>query len=164
MYVFQFTHYAGCVLVLTLLSLCSNEVLEGEFTLADHVVTYSSGTAIAKFPEKGLLVTRDLQDQGAAILYCCSFFFMADFFQRVRWLTVEVVLYVMCLSLVCTRLRDRKVGGWWCMEIPTAWTVLTCREVRVEEVCRGEGVSMCRGEGMSMCRGEGMSMCRGVQR
>ncbi len=41
-----------------------SEVLEGEFVLADHTVHYASGTSIARFPEDGLLVARDLNDQG----------------------------------------------------------------------------------------------------
>lgn len=43
----------------------SSEVLEGDFSLADHAVTYASGSSIAQWPEEGHLVTRDLNDQGA---------------------------------------------------------------------------------------------------
>ena len=42
----------------------SNEVLEGEFNLVNHKVSYASGTSIAQWPSEGLLVARDLNDQG----------------------------------------------------------------------------------------------------
>ncbi len=40
------------------------QVLEGEFSLADHNVNYASGTSIAHWPEGGGLVARDLNNQG----------------------------------------------------------------------------------------------------
>ncbi len=46
------------------------QVLEGEFSLADHIVNYASGTSIAHWPEGGGgLVARDLNDQGECVLY-----------------------------------------------------------------------------------------------
>ena len=42
----------------------SDEVLEGEFTLAARTVSYLSGTAIAQWPEDGQLIARELSDQG----------------------------------------------------------------------------------------------------
>ena len=42
----------------------SDEVLEGEFSLADHKVHFASGSSIARFPEDGFLITRDLNNQG----------------------------------------------------------------------------------------------------
>ena len=46
------------------------QVLEGEFSLADHIVNYASGTSIAHWPESGGgLIARDLNDQGECVLY-----------------------------------------------------------------------------------------------
>ena len=42
----------------------SGEVLEGEFELADHKISYASGTSIAWWPEEGVVIARDLNDQG----------------------------------------------------------------------------------------------------
>ena len=42
----------------------SSEVLEGEFELADHKISYASGTSIARWPEGGVVIARDLNDQG----------------------------------------------------------------------------------------------------
>jgi membrane-bound transcription factor site-1 protease len=42
----------------------SGEVLEGEFELADHKISYASGTSIARWPEGGVVIARDLNDQG----------------------------------------------------------------------------------------------------
>ena len=42
----------------------SGEVLEGEFELADHKISYASGTNIARWPEEGVIIARDLNDQG----------------------------------------------------------------------------------------------------
>ena len=42
----------------------SSEVLEGEFDLADHKISYASGTSIARWPSDGVLIARDLNDQG----------------------------------------------------------------------------------------------------
>ena len=42
----------------------SGEVLEGEFSLADRQVQYASGTSIARFPDDGHLIARDLSNQG----------------------------------------------------------------------------------------------------
>ena len=42
----------------------SGEVLEGEFELADHKISYASGTSIARWPEEGVTIARDLNDQG----------------------------------------------------------------------------------------------------
>ena len=54
--------------VLVLLRLfCSEEVLDGDFSLAEHEVHYASGTGIARFPSDGLLVAKDLHDQGKEI-------------------------------------------------------------------------------------------------
>jgi hypothetical protein len=38
----------------------SGEVLEGEFELADHKISFASGTSIAQWP----VIARDLNDQG----------------------------------------------------------------------------------------------------
>lgn len=46
----------------------SDEVLEGEFSLATRTVSYSSGAGLARWPEAGQLISRDLSDQGR-ILY-----------------------------------------------------------------------------------------------
>ena len=42
----------------------SSEVVEGETVVNDHKLHYASGTAIARFPEDGLLLARDLNHQG----------------------------------------------------------------------------------------------------
>ena len=42
----------------------SSEVLEGEFELADHKISYASGTSMARWPEGGVVIARDLNDQG----------------------------------------------------------------------------------------------------
>ena len=42
----------------------SGEVLEGEFELADHKISYASGTSIARWPDEGVVIARDLNDQG----------------------------------------------------------------------------------------------------
>lgn len=42
----------------------SNEVLEGEFSLAARTVSYLSGAGIAAWPEEGQLIARRLTDQG----------------------------------------------------------------------------------------------------
>lgn len=42
----------------------SSEVLEGETVVADHKLHYASGTAIARFPDDGFLLARDLNHQG----------------------------------------------------------------------------------------------------
>ena len=48
----------------------SGEVLEGEFELADHKVSYASGTSIARWPEEGVVIARDLNDQGGQEKTC----------------------------------------------------------------------------------------------
>ncbi|CAH1170188.1 unnamed protein product [Phaedon cochleariae] len=45
-----------------------NRVFEGHFKLNDHEVYYASGTSIRKFPENGIVISRQLSDQGAQIL------------------------------------------------------------------------------------------------
>ena len=45
----------------------SGEVLEGEFSLADHRVHYASGTSIARFPDEGHIIARDLNNQGGPV-------------------------------------------------------------------------------------------------
>lgn len=50
----------------------SDEVLEGEFSLADHKVHFASGSSIARFPDDGLLVTRDLNNQGSEVVHGSS--------------------------------------------------------------------------------------------
>ena len=42
----------------------SGEVLEGEFELAEHKVSYASGTSIARWPSEGIVIAKDLNDQG----------------------------------------------------------------------------------------------------
>ncbi|XP_062501119.1 membrane-bound transcription factor site-1 protease-like [Corticium candelabrum] len=46
----------------------SNQVFEGEFSLAEHSVYYASGTSIAKFPRDGLVLVKDLHDQDHEVL------------------------------------------------------------------------------------------------
>ena len=41
----------------------SGEVLEGEFELADHKISYASGTSIAWWLEGGVVIARDLNNQ-----------------------------------------------------------------------------------------------------
>lgn len=45
-----------------------DRVWEGDFTLGDHAMHYSSGTSIVRFPPSGVLVARPLRDQGADVL------------------------------------------------------------------------------------------------
>lgn len=42
----------------------SGEVLEGDFELAEHKVSYASGTSIARWPNEGVVIAKDLNDQG----------------------------------------------------------------------------------------------------
>lgn len=42
----------------------SDEVLEGEFSLATRTVSYLSGAGIAQWPQQGQLIARELSDQG----------------------------------------------------------------------------------------------------
>ena len=42
----------------------SNEVLEGEFSLATRTVSYLSGAGIAEWPSGGQLIAREFSDQG----------------------------------------------------------------------------------------------------
>jgi hypothetical protein len=42
----------------------SGEILEGEFELADHKISYASGTSIAQWLEGGVVIARDLNDPG----------------------------------------------------------------------------------------------------
>lgn len=42
----------------------SNEVLEGDFSLATRTVSYLSGAGIAQWPKEGQLIARDLTNQG----------------------------------------------------------------------------------------------------
>jgi membrane-bound transcription factor site-1 protease len=46
----------------------SSEVLEGEMTVSDHKIHFASGTAIARFPQDGFLLARDLNDQGSEVV------------------------------------------------------------------------------------------------
>ena len=61
------------MLVCTLRLFCSEEVLDGDFSLAEHEVHYASGTGIARFPSDGLLVAKDLHDQGKGVSLICLF-------------------------------------------------------------------------------------------
>lgn len=45
-----------------------DRVWEGEFTIGDHSMYYASGTSIIRFPSKGVLVSKSLNDQGADVL------------------------------------------------------------------------------------------------
>jgi membrane-bound transcription factor site-1 protease len=45
----------------------SDEVLDGEFALGDHTVSYSSGVGILSFPTSGYLYTATLQDQASDV-------------------------------------------------------------------------------------------------
>ena len=48
----------------------SNEVLEGDFSLATRTVSYLSGAGIAQWPKDGQLIARELTNQGRlSILY-----------------------------------------------------------------------------------------------
>jgi hypothetical protein len=44
-------------------------VLEGDFTLGGHEMHYASGTSLLRFPESGVVVTKDLRDHGEYIIY-----------------------------------------------------------------------------------------------
>ena len=50
----------------------SSEVVEGETMVNDHKLHYASGTAIARFPEDGSLLARDLNHQGTYSIYTCT--------------------------------------------------------------------------------------------
>uniref|UniRef100_A0A3P8W639 Membrane-bound transcription factor site-1 protease n=1 Tax=Cynoglossus semilaevis TaxID=244447 RepID=A0A3P8W639_CYNSE len=41
---------------------------EGDFTLADHDMYYASGCSIARFPEDGIVIAKNLKDQGLEVL------------------------------------------------------------------------------------------------
>lgn len=44
-----------------------DRVFEGEYKIGDHDMYYASGTSIARFPEDGILVSRQLKDQGITV-------------------------------------------------------------------------------------------------
>uniref|UniRef100_A0A665UQG2 Membrane-bound transcription factor site-1 protease n=1 Tax=Echeneis naucrates TaxID=173247 RepID=A0A665UQG2_ECHNA len=46
----------------------SDGLYEGEFTLADHDMYYASGCSIARFPEDGIVIAKNLKDQGLEVL------------------------------------------------------------------------------------------------
>uniref|UniRef100_A0A8C5N646 Membrane-bound transcription factor site-1 protease n=1 Tax=Gouania willdenowi TaxID=441366 RepID=A0A8C5N646_GOUWI len=46
----------------------SDGLYEGEFTLADHDMYYASGCSIARFPEEGIVIAKNLKDQGLEVL------------------------------------------------------------------------------------------------
>lgn len=48
----------------------SNEVLEGEFSLATRTVSYLSGAGIAQWPTGGQLIAREFSDQGVYMRAC----------------------------------------------------------------------------------------------
>ena len=45
-----------------------SNVYEGTFYLGHHTTYYASGTSLVNFPSDGLVITRDLQDQGSEIV------------------------------------------------------------------------------------------------
>jgi len=45
-----------------------DHVYEGEFKIGDHDMYYASGTSIVQFPESGILIKRELKDQGKEVL------------------------------------------------------------------------------------------------
>lgn len=45
-----------------------DHVYEGDFKIGDHDMYYASGTSIVQFPENGLLIKRELKDQGKEVL------------------------------------------------------------------------------------------------
>lgn len=45
----------------------SNKVFDGKFKLKDHDMYYASGTSIKLFPEGGIMISRQLNDQGANV-------------------------------------------------------------------------------------------------
>lgn len=45
-----------------------DRVFEGGFKLGDHDMVYASGTSISKFPADGLIISRQLKDQGEQIV------------------------------------------------------------------------------------------------
>uniref|UniRef100_A0A7N6B6M5 Membrane-bound transcription factor site-1 protease n=1 Tax=Anabas testudineus TaxID=64144 RepID=A0A7N6B6M5_ANATE len=46
----------------------SDGLYEGDFTLADHDMYYASGCSIARFPEGGIVIAKNLKDQGLEVL------------------------------------------------------------------------------------------------
>lgn len=50
-----------------------DRVFEGDFTLGDHDMYYGSGTAIARFPENGIIISQKLKDQGEILLVLIIF-------------------------------------------------------------------------------------------
>uniref|UniRef100_A0A668TT19 Membrane-bound transcription factor site-1 protease n=1 Tax=Oreochromis aureus TaxID=47969 RepID=A0A668TT19_OREAU len=46
----------------------SDGLYEGDFTLADHDMYYASGCSIARFPEDGIVIAKNLKDQGLEVL------------------------------------------------------------------------------------------------
>ena len=78
----------------------SSEVLEGEFSLADHSVNYASGTSIARWPREGYLVARDLNDQG-------KFSFLIFLTSNYVCECMECVCVHVCVCLcVCSTVRQ----------------------------------------------------------
>ncbi|KAK3746384.1 hypothetical protein QZH41_018216 [Actinostola sp. cb2023] len=46
----------------------SDEVYEGDFTIGEHKVHYSSGTSIATFPKGGVVISKNLNDQAHEVV------------------------------------------------------------------------------------------------
>uniref|UniRef100_A0A8C5FNF4 Membrane-bound transcription factor peptidase, site 1 n=1 Tax=Gadus morhua TaxID=8049 RepID=A0A8C5FNF4_GADMO len=46
----------------------SDGLYEGDFTMADHDMYYASGCSIARFPEDGIVIAKNLKDQGLEVL------------------------------------------------------------------------------------------------
>uniref|UniRef100_A0A8C7Y5H3 Membrane-bound transcription factor site-1 protease n=1 Tax=Oryzias sinensis TaxID=183150 RepID=A0A8C7Y5H3_9TELE len=46
----------------------SDGLYEGDFSLADHDMYYASGCSIARFPEDGIVIAKNLKDQGLEVL------------------------------------------------------------------------------------------------
>lgn len=44
-----------------------DRVFEGEFKLGSHDMYYASGSSIAKFPSDGIVISRELKDQGVSV-------------------------------------------------------------------------------------------------
>lgn len=91
----------------------SGEVLEGDFELAEHKVSYASGTSIARWPSEGVVIAKDLNDQGKGTreLYSTAFLFVSG-------ITIIVQCHVLnflknTLPILCSTMG--RFLRWTCM-------------------------------------------------
>lgn len=76
--------------------------------LPPHLVYYASGCSIARFPEDGLVIAKNLKDQGIYFRPLNQQFFIKNVFAQpaLGWYTNKKVKYHLCVSVsVCVHLK-----------------------------------------------------------